>query len=442
MSKLRFNVVYFSGEDPEYPAEELNIHSPHTRGWQSPRFCEYPCEIGFELEPGDARISQVQILSHQSKISTKIEIFVGQGTSYHTASFKRLGYLSLDSNERSSFQARELKTVYLDHIGRYVRFLVHQCYTNKYNMFNQVGIVAVNILGVDESPLGAKQLQRGDNAPGAKAYPQMSNNPLNDLSVDLNLDPQTAVKLRNLSEAKSRAVASEDYAMAKQIKAVEGELRTLGSRLAQLDIAKRQAVGMEDYDRAKELKDEMDDVRGEIEHMVREIRIPGVTDNRPIPLAQRANSYQSHQPAFKEDMDMSHLEAASPPINSARGKSGKVPAIPLNIDDLPVGPGVGGMSGIGGMGNEFKSKSPRRPKPEIFDDVGDLGDRDRPIRPTKGGGSAGYTYEDDAVGPGMGGAMGGGGDDDEKFAPGEHPLEGIPNLGDLPNPEGWAGKSK
>ena len=52
------------------------------------------------------------------------------------------------------------------------------------------------------------------------------------------------------------------------LKLVEGDLRTLGSRLAQLDISKRQAVGMEDYDRAKELKDEMDDVRAEIDQMV------------------------------------------------------------------------------------------------------------------------------------------------------------------------------
>lgn len=37
MGKLKFKVVYVSGEDRDYPASELNYHSPKTRGWQSPR---------------------------------------------------------------------------------------------------------------------------------------------------------------------------------------------------------------------------------------------------------------------------------------------------------------------------------------------------------------------------------------------------------------------
>ena len=35
--KLGFQVVFASGEDPDYPVTELNHHSPNTKGWQSPR---------------------------------------------------------------------------------------------------------------------------------------------------------------------------------------------------------------------------------------------------------------------------------------------------------------------------------------------------------------------------------------------------------------------
>ena len=99
-----------------------------TRGWQSPRFCNYPQEIGFELgvsissDPSTTPVSsarppvrmrQVQILSHQCKIATKIEVFTAlatsQSTTYQNAVFQRLGYLSLDSNARSQFQAREVR---------------------------------------------------------------------------------------------------------------------------------------------------------------------------------------------------------------------------------------------------------------------------------------------------------------------------------------------
>lgn len=140
-------MVHLSSEDSGYPASELNTHSPSTRGWQSDKFCQFPQELGFELLRGEARLSQVQVLSHQSKIATKVELFVGQGSDYHSAKWKRLGYLSLDSNERSSFQARELKTVYIDQVGRFVKLVIHKNYVNKQNMFNQVGVVALNLLG-------------------------------------------------------------------------------------------------------------------------------------------------------------------------------------------------------------------------------------------------------------------------------------------------------
>jgi centrosomal protein CEP104 len=214
----RFRVVHSSSEDSGYPSSELNAHSPSTRGWQSDRFCQFPQELGFELVKGESKLSQVQILSHQSKIATKIEIFLGQGHDYHSANFKRLGYLSLDSNERSSFQARELKTVYIDQSGRFIKLLIHKNYVNKQNMFSQVGIVALNLLGSEE-----------DNSPQDNRNKQpLYVNPLNDLSIDMNLDPPTAEKLRLLSDAKAKAVATEDYTTAKKIKAVEGELKTLG----------------------------------------------------------------------------------------------------------------------------------------------------------------------------------------------------------------------
>lgn len=258
-------MIHCSSEDEEYPASELNQHSPETKGWQSKQFCEYPQELGFQLDGRDTHVTQIQVLSHQWKIPTKIEIFIGQGSHYNTATFKRLGFLSLDSNERSSFEARELKTVYIDHTGNFIRLLVHRCYVNKFNNFMQVGIVAVNFLGnsTDSSVAGKKLSPRSQQmAKGSKA------NSLSDLSVDLNLDKGTASKLRLLSEAKAKAVEEEDYHTAKQIKLVEGELRELGARLAQLDIAKRQAVADEDYDRAAALKEETDSLRHDIEDKV------------------------------------------------------------------------------------------------------------------------------------------------------------------------------
>ena len=38
--RLDFEICFCSGEDPDYPASELQREQ--SKGWQSPRFCEYP----------------------------------------------------------------------------------------------------------------------------------------------------------------------------------------------------------------------------------------------------------------------------------------------------------------------------------------------------------------------------------------------------------------
>ena len=283
ITHIRFKVVSFSSEDGDYPASQLNTVNPNTRGWQSVRFCSYPQELGFELLDGEVHISQLQVLSHQSKISSKVELYIGQGgSSYRSATFTRLGYLSLDSNERSSYQARELKTVFIDHSGSFIKLVINENHVNKQNIYNQVGIIALSLMGSIEGLSAQPKSSRGvgeghpykqHHAAGESAKMMMiPTNPYNDLSTDLNLDPSTASKLRQLADAKARAVEGEDYSTAKQIKTVEQELKALGSKLAQLDMAKADAVMAEDYDLAKDIKDESDQLKMMIETKVRRRR--------------------------------------------------------------------------------------------------------------------------------------------------------------------------
>ena len=72
---------------------------------------------------------------------------MGAGDDYRRCEFVRLGYLSLDGNEASGYKARELKSVYIKARGNFVKLLLHRCYVNAPNLFNQVGLVAVNVLG-------------------------------------------------------------------------------------------------------------------------------------------------------------------------------------------------------------------------------------------------------------------------------------------------------
>ncbi len=60
-----------------------------------------------ELDHGVAAIECVKILSHQYKVSRRVDLYIGNGNGgvdYRTADYKKLGYFCLDSNERSDFK--------------------------------------------------------------------------------------------------------------------------------------------------------------------------------------------------------------------------------------------------------------------------------------------------------------------------------------------------
>lgn len=55
------------------------------------RNCEYPQELVLRLLDGACHLTQVQLLSHQTHIATKIELFLSTSASLHDATFHRLG---------------------------------------------------------------------------------------------------------------------------------------------------------------------------------------------------------------------------------------------------------------------------------------------------------------------------------------------------------------
>ena len=269
MPKLPFNIISVSGEDPDYPAEDLNESSPESKGWQSARFCEYPQELVLEFLTG-VRIQQLQLLSHQSKITSKIEILMGSGDELSRAEFQHLGHLSMDDNQRSGHRAQELKSVFIDASGKWLKLKFHKCYINKYNLYNQIGIVAINVLGdelnngqdgfngtMNDDPFGAAT----NNNPAHKMSEK-----LNDLAFDLAFDRATADKIRSINSAKADCVAREDFQAAKALKNVENQMKAIGVQLAKMESQKQTAVAREDYDAARTLRDEIKRLRDGVDN--------------------------------------------------------------------------------------------------------------------------------------------------------------------------------
>ena len=72
--KHPYKVIYCSGEDTQFPVTELLDPTVNSKGWQSQKYCTYPQEIILQFQ-GVINVSQLQILSHQSKIASKVELF-------------------------------------------------------------------------------------------------------------------------------------------------------------------------------------------------------------------------------------------------------------------------------------------------------------------------------------------------------------------------------
>ncbi|CAM6084497.1 unnamed protein product [Calypogeia fissa] len=258
---LPFKIVYVSGQDEDHPASELN-KGIQGRGWQSSRFCFYPQELVLQLQ-WPSRIINMQLLCHEFKIPSKVEVFVSLVSPWiHNekaiSQMKRLGYLSLDPNDRSGHQARELKSIHVDSPAAVVRLVLHHCYSNKLNVYNQVGLVALITTGDPLEDTENSHVKKQDFSPLLHT-PRMQM-PCTDATLNA-VDTFTATRIERLQQEKLIAIQEEDYDEAKRLKTLIDKLKGLGEQIKQLELQKRAAVEAEDYDAAKICKAEIDILR-------------------------------------------------------------------------------------------------------------------------------------------------------------------------------------
>uniref|UniRef100_A0A8D1LG17 Centrosomal protein of 104 kDa n=1 Tax=Sus scrofa TaxID=9823 RepID=A0A8D1LG17_PIG len=277
--KIGFVVVSSSGHEDGFSARELMIHAPTISGWRSPRFCQFPQEIVLQMVER-CRIRKLQLLAHQYMIASKIEFYVSESlpeyfVPYQAERFRRLGYVSLCDNEKTGCKARELKSVYVDAVGQFLKLIFHQNHVNKYNVYNQVALVAINIIGDpadfgDESNIPSREKLIDHYLGHTAEDPALEGtcsgksdyiSPLDDLAFDMYQDPEVAQIIRRLDERKREAVRQERYDHAKKLKQAIADLHKVGERLGRYEVEKRCAVEKEDYDLAKEKKRQMEQYR-------------------------------------------------------------------------------------------------------------------------------------------------------------------------------------
>ncbi|XP_061197353.1 centrosomal protein of 104 kDa-like isoform X1 [Saccostrea echinata] len=367
--KLPFRVIHVSGQDESYRAAELNYHSPLTKGWQSSRYCLYPQDIVLQLEHR-SRLRKIQILSHQYLIATKIEFFVGdvpdeQTQDLENARYTRLGYVSLSDNEKTGYKARELKSVHVDAIGLFLKLNIHKNHINKYNLYNQVGIIAINVIGdeIKQRPTDItdpdlfldhekrKAIEGDPSLEGLYNKPDFIS-PLDDLAFDMYQDPEIAGIIRKLEKKKQEAVLQERFEYAKRLKAAISELQKVGEKLGKYEVEKRQAVENEDYDKAKLKKVQMDEYRLQV---YKDLNLPDLLETsgsrhpqtidlepirQPTPPRLQELSYRTppHSPPPRTPYDERPLPAMKNKDTKPSSDSPPPPRTPYDERLLPVKP--------------------------------------------------------------------------------------------------------
>ena len=105
---------------------------------------------------------------------------------------------------------------------------LHASSRPRYNLFNQVGLIAVNMLGEKDSVVGMDGPQTRaalSGVPGAASRPSNRPSAMDDLAFDMNFDARTAARIRAVMTAKEEAVRTEQYERAKQLKQLKQRLK-------------------------------------------------------------------------------------------------------------------------------------------------------------------------------------------------------------------------
>ncbi|KAH9254664.1 hypothetical protein BASA81_007431 [Batrachochytrium salamandrivorans] len=251
---IRFTVRKSSPCVPGFPPSELEVQSVNTKGYQT---YLSPGELVLELVGGGKfDLAELQVLSHESKIASRIEVSVqllGQ------SGFQTLGYLEFEDNARSGYLARELQSVRINcSSATHVRLVLHAAHGNsELNPQGHVGIIGMNLLGwkrQHEASLSNASFviapSSSFSAPTAQSLHEPQSNSVAALLA----------KVGELKRAKESAVAREAYDEALQLKNEELEAGRLAELAQELERSKQEAVHREDYEEAQRIKAKMDEL--------------------------------------------------------------------------------------------------------------------------------------------------------------------------------------
>ena len=209
------------------------------KGWQSSKFSQFPQEIYIKF-PHPVLIRRIDIITHEKYISSKIKFYSycpkdneNDIKNYHHANYKYIGFIIMDANERNDYKIRESRKVFINVKSFFFKIKMEKNYINKYNMFNQVGLMNIDFFGEYLPSLGVKSrsnnliIQNSRNnlkllGENQKTYNKIStgdtldidnqiigNNKLNNININLGHNINNNVLLDSINESINNSLMSQ-----------------------------------------------------------------------------------------------------------------------------------------------------------------------------------------------------------------------------------------
>ena len=287
---LSFTVVKASSEENGFEAASaFAVYSPIGNGWQSNANDKSDAKtLVLKVQHNDTEhiVHALEIVGHEKFIPEKIEISLGIYDGEAPASFDQctsicnLGYITLDSNERSGYLSREQKYIPINKRADLVQLVLKGCHKNVHNLHSKVGIVGIRVMaiGTTSMPTVTKTIETPSAIPIATVLtntiietPSVVSaaviaktvevpvvTPVSSLPphVKNDLDAKTLSSITRLERLKMERASLEDFSMAGKIKESLGIVYALFIAFKTCEKHMREAAASEEYVLASELKSE------------------------------------------------------------------------------------------------------------------------------------------------------------------------------------------
>ena len=265
--KLDHKLIESTTEDREHPLREL-LKGLKGVGWFSSRFSQFPQEIYIQFNQ-PVFLKQINMVIHEKNIPAQIKFYTYYPEknneiidNYHNVRYKYIGFIKMDTNERSQYRARESRKVYVNTKSLFLKIELGQNYRNEFNIFNQVGLMNLDFYGAYLPPLGNNPKKNKfilKHATRKENFEEIS---------DLALENICGQELKDLKEKMDYNIKIENYMECKQIKAKLDKVRIYGKQIYDLENQKRIAVNNEDFDQAMDLKNIVDKMKTNLKTLI------------------------------------------------------------------------------------------------------------------------------------------------------------------------------